>query len=134
MGEIDVTKVTAIEYLRKFVKIKKKENCSEDVNCCDCRYENVSCLNKGDYIDLDIKDHIQRVMDFELPKPKINWSKVEKDTLIQVSHDGLAPWINRYFAEYKNGRVHCYNDGRTSKTYTSKNSWDYARLVEDDDE
>lgn len=133
MGKIDVTKVTAIEYLRKFVKIKKKENCSEDVNCCDCKYNDVSCLNQGDYIDLDIKDHIQRVMDFELPKLKINWSKVEKDTLIQVSHDGLAPWMNRYFAEYKNGRVHCYNDGRTSKTYTSKNGWDYARLVDDDE-
>lgn len=134
MGEIDVTKVSAIEYLRKFVKIKKKETCPDDVSCDDCKYNNVSCLNKGDYIDLDIKDHIQRVMDFELPKLKINWSKVEKDTLIQVSHDGLAPWVNRYFAEYKNGRVHCYNDGRTSKTYTSTNSWDYARLVDDDDE
>lgn len=134
MGEIDVTKVTAIEYLEKFVKIKKRETCNEDINCCDCKYETISCLNKIDYTHMDIKDHIQRVMNFELPKLKINWSKVEKDTLIQVSHDGLAPWVNRYFAEYKNGRVYCYNDGRTSKTYTSTNRWDYARLVDDDDE
>lgn len=133
MSEIDVTKVTAIEYLRKFVKIKKKENCSEDVNCCDCKYENVSCLNKIDYTNLDIKDHIKRVMGFKLTKPKIDWSKVEKDTLIEVSEGG-GRWYRRYFAGYENGKVLTFFGGCTSKTSNSINPWKCARMVEDDDD
>lgn len=133
MGEIDVTKVTAIEYLRKFAKIKKKETCPNDVNCCDCKYENVSCLNKLDYIDLDIKDHIQRVMDFELPKLKINWSKVEKDTLLEVT-DNNKRWYRRYFAEYRNETIYCYSGGCTSKTACDTTPWEYARMIDDDDE
>jgi hypothetical protein len=135
MGEIDVTKVTAIEYLRKFVKIKKMETCDDNLydNCYDCKYENVSCLNKNDYINLDIKDHIQRVMDFELSEPKIDWSKVEKDTLIEVSDDNEG-WYRRYFTKYRNGKIYCYIGGRTSKTARNANPWKYARMVDDDDE
>nr|DAN56220.1 MAG TPA: hypothetical protein [Caudoviricetes sp.] len=133
MGEIDVTEVTAIEYLEKFVKIKKKETCNEDINCCDCKYETTSCLNKIDYIDLDIKDHIQRVMDFELPKLKINWSKVEKDTLLEVT-DNNKRWYRRYFAEYRNETIYCYSGGCTSKTACDTTPWEYARMIDDDDE
>ena len=133
MGEIDVTKVTAIEYLEKFVKIKKKETCNEDINCCDCKYETTSCLSKIDYIDLDIKDHIQRVMDFELPKLKINQSKVEKDTLLEVT-DNNKRWYRRYFAEYRNETIYCYSGGCTSKTACDTTPWKYARMIDDDDE
>lgn len=136
MGEIDVTKVTAIEYLRKFVKIRKQETCDDNLygNCYDCKYNNVSCLNKSDYINLDIKDHIQRVMAFELPESKIDWTKVKKDTLIEVRDFETEDWNKRYFPHYHNDKVFAYIDGRTSKTETFKSPWEYARLVEDDNE
>ena len=135
MGEIDVTKVTAIEYLRKFVKIRKRETCLAGVGCNNCKYNNVSCLNRGDYIDLNIKDHIQKVMDFELPKPKINWSKVEKDTLLEVSDNkDMARVYRRYFAEYRNETIYCYSGGCTSKTACDTTPWEYARTIDDDDE
>ena len=133
MGEIDVTKVLAIEYLRKFIKIKKKETCPDDVSCDGCKYNNISCLNKSDYIDLDIKDHIQRVMDVKLPKPKINWSKVEKDTLVEVSDDNVR-WNRRYFAEYRDDKIYCYRYGCTSKTTRDTDAWKYVEILDDDDE
>jgi hypothetical protein len=132
MNEIDVTKVSAIEYLRKFVKIKKKETCPDDVNCCDCKYENVSCLNKIDYIHMDIKDHIQRVMGFDLPEPKIDWTKIEKDTLIEVKGNGETQWSRCYFAACIHGKVYAYLGGRTSKTESRIVSWELARLVDEE--
>lgn len=80
--------------------------------------------------DMDIKDHIQRVMDFKLTKP-IDLSKVEKDTLIEVSDDEIT-WYRRYFAKYKDGKVCVYSDGCTSKTATAMLPWKYARLAEED--
>lgn len=133
MGEIDVTKVTAIEYLEKFVKIKKKETCNGDINCCDCKYETTSCLNKIDYIHMDIKDRIQKVMGFELPEPKIDWTKVEKDTLLEVSDNRIRRY-RRYFAEYRNETIYCYSGGCTSKTACYTTPWEYARIIDDDDD
>lgn len=135
MNEIDLTKVTAVEYLEKFVRIKKKETCNEDINCCDCKYETTSCLNKIDYIHMNIKDHIRRVMDFKLLEPKIDWSKVEKDTLLEVSDNkDMTRVYRRYFAEYRNETIYCYSGGCTSKTACDTTPWEYARLIEDDDE
>lgn len=96
---------------------------------------NISFLLDEEYLkehkgDMDIKDHIQRVMDFKLTKP-IDLSKVEKDTLIEVSDDEIT-WYRRYFAKYKDGKVCVYSDGCTSKTATAILSWKYARLAEED--
>lgn len=96
---------------------------------------NISFLLDKEYLkehkcDMDIKDHLQRVMDFKLSKP-IDLSKVEKDTLIEVSDDELT-WYRRYFAKYKDGKVCVYSDGCTSKTATAMLPWRYARLAEED--
>lgn len=96
---------------------------------------NISFLLDEEYLkehkgDMDIKDHIQRVMDFKLTKP-IDLSKVEKDTLIEVSDDEIT-WHRRYFAKYKDGKVCVYSDGCTSKTATAIIPWKFARLAEED--
>lgn len=96
---------------------------------------NISFLLDEEYLkehkgDMDIKDHIQRVMDFKLTKP-IDLSKVEKDTLIEVSDDEIT-WYRRYFAKYKDGKVCVYSDGCTSKTATAIIPWKFARLAEED--
>lgn len=96
---------------------------------------NISFLLDEEYLkehkgDMDIKDHIQRVMDFKLTKP-IDLSKVEKDTLIEVSDDEIT-WYRRYFAKYKDGKVCVYSDGCTSKTATAMLPWKYARIADED--
>lgn len=96
---------------------------------------NISFLLDKEYLkehkgDMDIKDYSQRVMDFKLTKP-IGLSKVEKDTLIEVSDDEIT-WHRRYFAKYKDGKVCVYSDGCTSKTATAIIPWKFARLAEED--
>lgn len=96
---------------------------------------NLSFLLDKEYLkehkcDMDIKDYSQRVMDFKLTKP-IDLSKVEKDTLIEVSDDEIT-WHRRYFAKYKDGKVCVYSDGCTSKTATAIIPWKFARLAEED--
>ena len=132
MREIDVTKVSAIEYLEKFVRIRKEEICNEGVDCQSCKYGDVSCIPRYGIINMNIKDHIQRVMEFKLPEPNIDWSKVEKDTLIEVSDD-CEKWHKRYFAMCEYGKVYAYLDGCTSKTTNQISPWEYARLVLGDD-
>ena len=45
-------------------------------------------------------------------------------------------WYNRYFAYYKDGKVHTYSDGATSWS-ANKNSvnpgWNYAKLANKED-
>lgn len=63
---------------------------------------------------------------------EVDWSKVAVDTPILVK-DGTEEnvWYKRHFADYKNGKVQAWNDGRTSFTAGgSKCSWYYAKLAE----
>ena len=66
----------------------------------------------------------------------IDWSKVPVDTKVLVSNDGKE-WSRRHFAEYKDGKVYCFNSGVTSFTVkesyflNEKASWDYAKLYQE---
>jgi len=73
-------------------------------------------------------------MTFELSETETDWTKVEKDTLIEVRDFDTDDWIKRYFAHYYDGQVLAYINGCTSKTETGIAPWAQARLVEDDDE
>ena len=131
MGEIDVTKVTAVEYLEKLIKIDAGKHC-EWFGCTECKYNNTACAEPSEIECIGIEEHISDVMMFEtFDKPKIDWSKVEKDTLIEVSADG-DKWYRRYFAKYEDEKVHAYMDGCTSKTTDATLSWKYARLADED--
>lgn len=131
MGEIDVTEVTAIEYLEKLIKIDNERSC--DWSGCDgCEYSTTSCVDPDEIANIGIEKHIKNVMTFELHE--VDWNEVEKDTLIEVKDFETDDWIKRYFSHSNDGRVFAYLDGRTSKTETIVSSWDYARLVEDDND
>nr|DAX85210.1 MAG TPA: hypothetical protein [Caudoviricetes sp.] len=131
MGEIDVTEVTAIEYLEKLIKIDNERSC--DWSGCDgCEYSTTSCVDPDEIANIGIEKHIKNVMTFELHE--VDWNEVEKDTLIEVKDFETDDWIKRYFSHSNDGRVFAYLDGRTSKTETIVSSWDCARLVEDDNE
>lgn len=131
MGEIDVTEVTAIEYLEKLIKIDNERSC--DWSGCDgCEYSTTSCVDPDEIANIGIEKHIKNVMTFELHE--VDWNEVEKDTLIEVKDFETDDWIKRYFSHSNDGRVFAYLDGRTSKTETIVSSWDCARLAEDDND
>ena len=61
-----------------------------------------------------------------------DWSKIPVDTKVLVSDDG-EHWVKRYFANYENGSVHVFPDGRTSFTTEEDGiiyPWKYAKLCE----
>ena len=134
MGEIDVTEVTAIEYLEKLIKISNEENCNYENDRNTCRHNLTSCASIIEIANMGVANHIKGVMTFELSETETDWTKVEKDTLIEVRDSETDDWVKRYFSHYHNGQIFTYINGCTSKTETLVSPWDYARLVEDDNE
>ena len=74
----------------------------------------------------------------EYKEPKVDWSKVEVDTAILVTHYEDEEWHKRYFAKYENGVVYAWNSGCTSWTTHRMTAcmtpWRYAKLAEDEEE
>lgn len=95
-------------------KILKKYNLDcTDINCGRCRFIQGMWMNE------------------EYEEPKIDWSKVPVDTLIEVRDEGTE-WIKRYCEKYKSGYVYAFIDGTTSKTANGVSTpWEFARLVEE---
>lgn len=63
-----------------------------------------------------------------------DWNKVPVDTPILVRDHEDYPWEKRYFANYENGMVCAWEDGKTSWSADGKNSvyrWQYAKLAKD---
>lgn len=131
MNEIDVTKVSAMEYLEKLIEIESEETCCPYIDCEDCKYHNISCVSTEEIADIGAENHIKSVMMFGA-KPEVDWAKVKKDTLIEVRENGERPWDRRYFAKYQDGKIYAYLDGRTSKTESQIIDWEFARLAEED--
>ena len=77
--------------------------------------------------------------EYEEPKePEIDWSKVEVDTPILVNdikdtESAMAVWLKRYFAEYKDGLVYAWTNGRTSWNEDRTHGWSYAKLAENEE-
>ena len=71
-------------------------------------------------------------------EPEIDWSKVKVDTPILVrdhedTESTTVAWLKRYFAEYKDGLVYTWINGRTSWNEDCTHSWKYAKLAEDEE-
>lgn len=63
----------------------------------------------------------------------VDWSKVAVDTPVLVRDFEEMKWGKRYFAFFKDGKVHTWNGGVTSWTSENPNntmSWVYAKLAE----
>ena len=77
--------------------------------------------------------------EYEEPKePETDWSKVEVDTPILVrnyedTESTAVVWLKRYFAEYKDGLVYTWTNGRTSWNEDCTNGWKYAKLAENEE-
>ena len=74
----------------------------------------------------------------ESKEPETDWSKVEVDTPILVrdnedTESATVVWLKRYFAEYKDGLVYAWTNGRTSWNEDKMYGWKYAKLAESEE-
>lgn len=70
-------------------------------------------------------------------EPETDWSKVKVDTPILVrdhedTESTTVVWLKRYFAEYKDGLVYAWTNGRTSWNEDEMYGWQYAKLAENE--
>ena len=62
----------------------------------------------------------------------IDWSKVPVDTKVLVKDtEDCCVYTRRYFAEYKDGYIYTWTDGKTSFTTQSKTKWNYGKHYEE---
>lgn len=62
----------------------------------------------------------------------VDWSKVKVDTPVFVRDSINEVWKCRYFAEYKDGKVYTWRDGKTSWSNVISDRpvvWGYAELA-----
>ena len=63
----------------------------------------------------------------------VDWSNVAVDTPVLVWDDNSRSKLKRYFAFFKDGKVHTWGSGATSWSVTDKDyvsDWEYAKLAE----
>ena len=80
-------------------------------------------INYGDYLESGMEYNIIKSVHFTEYIPPTDWSKVEVDTKVLVRDWDNSEWIHRHFAIYKNGRIHTWNNGRTSFTIRDKDDY-----------
>ena len=91
--------------------------------------------NVESYGYIESEMHIFDIVNGEFEEV-MDWSKVPVDTKVLVSNDGKE-WSRRHFAEYKDGKVYCFNSGVTSFTVkesyflNEKASWEYVKLYQE---
>lgn len=69
----------------------------------------------------------------EYQESPVDWSKVALDTKVLVSNDG-EKWFKRYFAKRKDGKYYTWYQGATSWSTDRMETWEYAKLAEEDAE
>lgn len=110
-NEMDIYKINKSGYL--FVKPDGVPN----------NYFHESCLSYNSLIELDFEE-------YETP---IKWEDVPVDTKVLIRDSVEFDWTPRHFSEYKDGKVYCFIDGRTS--FTSKSNtmfWKYCKLFKEE--
>lgn len=111
-----------------FALVKGVPKLCKETPCwsCDCSY-----LNKGNMCMMDERSNAFKLwLKEEYIEPPIDWTKVKVDTpiLVKNSNDSNT-WVCRYFAEYKDGVIYTWSDGRTSWTaHGNMSAWKYAKL------
>lgn len=96
-----------------------------------CNGEEYTCIGRTHGILPDLE--IGEVMDIADELGIIDWSKVEVDTPVFVRDSINEVWKCRYFAEYKDGKVYTWRDGKTSWSNVISDRpvvWGYAELAE----
>lgn len=90
----------------------------------------VRCINNISKIMPKIERN--EVLDIAEELGIVDWSKVEVDTPIFVRNSIAEVWKCRYFAEYEDGKVYTWRDGKTSWSNVVSDrpvAWEYAELA-----
>lgn len=107
--------------------------------CIDFVKPHILKSNDCRNMDCDACSMLQTIWlleEYEEPKePETDWGKVEVDTPILVrdnedTESATVVWLKRYFAEYKDGLVYAWTNGRTSWNEDEMYGWRYAKLAE----
>lgn len=98
-----------------------------------CKMSKCSLCKCGQYRDLTCGEYKLKWLNEEYiePEPETDWSKVEVDTPILVRATKTGLWEVRYFAKYKDGKVWCWDNGKTSYTSictVSIYNWNFSKL------
>ena len=113
-----------IDKIMEYIGVNKNTgevvNClnDESFDCNDCVFGDAICCEEAKKTWLESEY-----------QPIVDWSKVKIDTPIYVKANLEDEWTPRYFAEYKDGKVYAWDDGKTSFTTTARVPWNYARLA-----
>ena len=117
----EIREYKGIEFCEAFIipNILKSDNCA-GMTCYKCRMLQMLWL---------LEDY---------KEPEVDWSKVEVDTPILVrdnedTESATVVWLKRYFAEYKDGIVYAWTNGRTSWNEDKMHGWKYAKLAESEE-
>ena len=127
------------------IEVARKENVGKKYESYNNEFKEIWTLKKevNDIFELydengvGITDlyYVSKIASLEFAEV-IDWSEIPVDTKVLVSDDGKE-WSRRHFAEYKDGKVYCFNNGATSFTaqgsefLSGKVSWEYAKLYEE---
>ena len=90
----------------------------------------VKCINNISKIMPKIE--CNEVLDIAEELGIVDWSKVEVDTPVFVRDSINEVWKCRYFAEYEDGKVYTWRDGKTSWSNVISDRpvvWGYAELA-----
>ena len=111
-------------------------------------YQIVGYVQKGEYlvkeynghVYLESRENFKRIeenffldtilgMSFE---EAFNWEDVPVDTKVLVKdEEDCCVYTRRYFAEYKDGYIYTWADGKTSFTTKAKTKWNYGKLYKE---
>ena len=103
----------------------KPKMCNE-LFCLDCVFKDQDGCSPKKVEQWLQSEHVEQV----------DWSKVEVDTPILVRESEQNPWLKRYFAKFKNGKVYAWDSGKTSWSIEDKIGmlcWKYAKLAESEE-
>jgi hypothetical protein len=111
-------------------------------------YQIVGYTQKGEYlvkeynghVYLESRENFKRIeenffldvilgMSFE---EVFSWEDIPVDTKVLVKdEEDSCVYIKRYFAEFKDGYIYTWADGKTSFTTQAKTAWKYGKLYEE---
>ena len=70
--------------------------------------------------------------EYQDPEYTVDWTMIHVDTPILVRNNDNNLWFKGHFAEFKEGHVYTFVDGKTSWTAGSSiESWDCAKLADE---
>lgn len=106
--------------------ITGKPKMCDELFCLDCVFKDQDCCSPKKVEQWLQSEHVEQV----------DWSKVKVDTPILIRESEQNPWLKRYFAKFKDGKVYAWNSGKTSWSIEDKADmlcWKYAKLAESED-